>query len=148
MRRAPVLALLAFLASSLLIYAFGDSGLTTYRRLSGYRDRLAANVASLEANNRALQSELASLQKDPDRTVVLARELGLYRPEDRVLRIEGMPQRVEPYSVGTLLRYRATSRLRGPWLKTAGVAIIALPVGIAALLRRRSRRRSRGRRHR
>ncbi len=147
MRRAPLLVFLAFIMSSLLMYAFGDSGLTSYARLSRYHGKLASNVASLEDNKRSLQAELESLRTDPDRIVVLAREIGLYRPDDLVFRFDGTPQRIEPYSVGALLRLPEPGRPCGPWLKATGIAVAVLPIGLAAFIRRRDfRRRRRGRR--
>ena len=148
MRKTLLIALLAFTTGSLLVYFFGDSGLTAYNRLSDYRDRLDRNVTSLDTLNRSLQAELASLRDDPRRTEVLARDLGLYRPEDRVLRIEGSPARVEPYEVGALLRLKAPRRDRGPWLKTAGLGVAVIAALAAFLFGRRGRRPSHGARRR
>jgi len=140
MRRFILLALLAYVTASLLVYAFGDSGLTAFARLDGYRDRLDGNVRELEGLNRSLQAELASLRDDPRRTEVLARGLGLYRPEDQVLRIEGAEAGPEPYEVGTLLRLRQPGKDRSPWLKAAGLGIAALAGFLAFVLGRRGRR--------
>ena len=89
MRRFLLLALLAYTTGSLLVYLFGDSGVSAFDRLDEHRDRLERNVKDLDGLNRSLQAELASLRDDPRRTEVLARDLGLYRPDDHVLRIEG-----------------------------------------------------------
>ncbi len=148
MRRFTLLALLAYASASLLVYCFGDSGLTAFARLDGYRDRLERNVRELEGLNRSLQAELASLRDDPRRTEVLARGLGLYRPEDRVLRIEGAEAGPEPYEVGTLLRLRQPGKDRGPWLKAAGLGIAALAGFLAFMLGRRGRRAAHGTRRR
>ena len=106
MRRFLLFALLAYTTGSLLVYLFGDSGVSAFNRLTDYRDRLERNVGDLDDLNRSLQAELASLRDDPRRTEVLARDLGLYRPGDRVLRIEGARAGVEPYEVGSLLRLK------------------------------------------
>ncbi len=137
MRRFTLLALLAYVSASLLVYSFGDSGLTAFTRLDDYRDRLGRNVQDLEGLNRSLQAELASLRDDPRRTEELARGLGLYRPDDRVLRIEGAEAGPEPYEVGTLLRLRQPGTARGPWLKIAGLGIAALAGFLAFVLGRR-----------
>jgi hypothetical protein len=145
MRRLLLFTLLAYTIGSLLVYLFGDSGISAFDRLTEYRDRLERNVKDLDGLNRSLQAELGSLRDDPRRTEVLARDLGLYRPEDRVLRIEGAPARVEPYEVGTLLRLKSPRRDRGPWLKTAGLGVAALA---AFLFSRHGRRPFHGARRR
>jgi hypothetical protein len=148
MRRFMLFALLAYATGSLLVYVFGDSGITAFGRLASYRDRLERNVRDLDTLNRSLQAELGSLRYDPRRTEVLARDLGLYRPDDRVLRIEGAPAPVEPYEVGTLLRLKTPRRDRGPWLKTAGIGIALLAALAIYLVGRRGRRSLHGARRR
>jgi hypothetical protein len=148
MRRLTALAFLAYAVASLLVFCFGDSGLTAWGRLDAFRARLEANVRELEDLNRSLQAELASLRDDPRRTEVLARELGLYRGDDRVLRIEGAGTAPRPYEVGALLRLRRDRFERGPWLKTAGLAAALLAGALAFLLGRRGRRTAHGPRRR
>ena len=148
MRRILPFALLAYTVGSLLVYVFGDSGVTAIGRLEDYRARLEKNVKDLDGLNRSLQAELASLRDDPRRTEVLARDLGLYRPDDNVLRIGGAGAKVEPYEVGTLLRLKAPRRDRGPWLKTAGLGVAALAALAAFLFGRSGRHPSHGARRR
>jgi hypothetical protein len=148
MRRFLLFALLAYTAGSLLVYLFGDSGVSAFDRLAEHRDRLERNVKDLDGLNRSLQAELASLRDDPRRTEVLARDLGLYRPEERVLRIEGAGTGVEPYEVGTLLRLKAPRLDRGPWLKSAGLGVAVFAALAAFLFGRRGRRPSHGARRR
>jgi cell division protein FtsB len=148
MRRILSFALLAYAVGSLLVYVFGDSGVTAIGRLEDYHARLERNVKDLDALNRSLQAELASLRDDPRRTEVLARDLGLYRTDDHVLRLEGAPSTVERYEVGTLLRLKAPRRDRGPWLKTAGLGVGVLAGLVAFLLGRRTRRPLHGARRR
>jgi len=148
MRRFLPFLLLAYAAGSLLVYFFGDSGVGSLDRLEEYRYRLERNVKDLEGLNRSLRAELASLRDDPGRTEVLARDLGLYRPDDRVLRIEGAPDPVQPYEVGSLLRRKAPRYDRGPWLKTAGLGVAVLAAFLAFLAGRRARRQFHGARRR
>lgn len=148
MRRFVLFCLLAYVTGSLLVYGFGDSGITALRSLAGYRDRLEKNLSDLEALNRSLQAELESLRSDPRRTEVLARDLGLYRPGDRVLRVDGAPRARESYEVGTLLRRKPVRRDRGPWLKTAGLGIAGIAALVAYLFGRRGRRPIHGARRR
>ncbi|MCX7028886.1 MAG: hypothetical protein NTU62_02055 [Spirochaetes bacterium] len=148
MRRLLLFALLAYTIGSLLVYLFGDSGVSAFDRLTDYRDRLEGNVKDLDGLNRSLQAELGSLRDDPRRTEVLARDLGLYRPEDRVLRIEGGRTGAEPYEVGTLLRMKTPRHDRGPWLKTAGFGVAVFTALLVFLFGRRGRRPLHGARRR
>jgi cell division protein FtsB len=148
MRRLILFALLAYATGSLLVYVFGDSGVTAFGRLERYRDRLEQNVRDLDVLNRSLQEELKSLRDNPQRMEVLARDLGLYRPDERVLRIEGSSAQVEPYDVGTLLRLKPPRHDRGPWLKTAGLCVAALAGLVTYLIDRRGRRPLHGARRR
>ena len=148
MRRFLLFAMLAYSTGSLLVYLFGDSGVSAFNRLTDYRTRLERNVRDLEDLNRSLQAEFASLRDDPRRTEVLARDLGLYRPGDLVLRIEGAQAGVEPYEVGSLLRLKVPRHDRGPWLKTAGLGVAVLAGLAAFLFGRRSRRTFHGARRR
>lgn len=148
MRRFVHFCLLAYVTGSLLVFAFGDSGLTALNRLARYRDRLEGNLRELETLNRSLQAELESLRDDPRRTEVLARDLGLYRPGDRVLRVDGAPGAIESYEVGTLLRRKPARSDRGPWLKTAALGVAATAALLAFLLGRRGRRSVHGARRR
>ena len=79
MRHLLLIPILVFAIASSLIFFFGDSGVLAFRSLRSYKKSLAANVASLQQRNRALTAELASLRDDPERNIVLARDLGLYR---------------------------------------------------------------------
>ncbi len=129
MRRIfPVLVLLFSLAS-LLIFLLGDSGLAAYDDLAAYRDRLAANVASLAARNGDLQARLARLRDDPDTERVMARDLGLFQPGERVIHLEGSPGKPEIHAVGDLLRYRGAPSARNGIIKAAGVCLALLALG-------------------
>ena len=65
------------------------------------------NVESLRQRNAELRSELISLQKEPQRTVVLARSLDLYNPGDRVIQIEGLDSSRPVVPVGDMLSYNS-----------------------------------------
>lgn len=125
MRRLVPFAACGFVIASLLTWVFGDSGLRASARLERYRANLEANVESLRSRNAALEAELSRLREDPAENELLARELGLYRPGDRVLRVEGLSARPRLYSVGTMLRRRGPGRPVNPWLILAGIGTSA-----------------------
>jgi cell division protein FtsB len=137
MRRLLPIFATGFLLASLLIWALGDSGLRATARLDRYRASLEANVESLRARNQALEADLKRLREDPEANVLLARELGLYRPNDEVIRIEGLTRRREAYAVGTLLRQRRSSAPQNPWFKMTGIGMSVTLVVFVVLRRRR-----------
>ena len=134
-RLLPILAP-GFLLASLLIWVFGDSGLRATARLDRYRRSLETNVESLRVRNSTLEADLERLREDRDANEVLARELGLYRSGDEVIRIEGLPSRREPYAVGTLLRQRRPSAAQNPLFKLAGIGM-SMALLVMAVVRRR-----------
>jgi hypothetical protein len=136
-----VWAAAGFLLSTLLIYFFGDSGLGAYAELESYRSRLEANVVNLESLNGRLASEARLAETDPGTIRVLARGIGLYAPEERVIRIRGYTPSPSAYEVGDLLRYRIGEGGRNRAFKILGIslplAMIALSVTLRLLAARR-----------
>ena len=148
MRRLIPIIAAGFIAASLLTWAFGDSGLRATARLSRYRQSLAANVESLRERNAALTADLKRLREDPEANELLARELGLYRSGDRVLRIEGLPARRHLYTVGSLLRQKRSDRLRESLARPGGHRRLDPPrrgIGCAAPARGKGHAQARGR---
>lgn len=142
MRRLFPALVLVFVVSTLLILLFGDSGIMAYRKLDAYREALAANVADLRARHDELRAALERTRTDPSRTIVLARDLGLYRPGETVVKIEGRPPRVEGYAVGALVKMRQGTRSRNPVIKAAGVSVALLLAAWLYLSSRAARRRA------
>jgi cell division protein FtsB len=144
MRRLSPILIVIFLAASILIYFFGDSGLFAFNDLESYRRRLAANVESLTQHNRNLTAELADLKGNAELNIVLARRLGLYKPGDEVVKLPGRSSGVEHYVVGDLLKLRKSSDDRSAVVKTAATSLAILMTAYVLLSSRASRRRARG----
>jgi hypothetical protein len=144
MRQVLVIPLLVFALASTLIFFCGDSGRGSYRTLDSYRQRLAANVASLRERNAALSADLASLRTDPERSVVLARSLGLYKPGDEVVRLVGVPSRPTLYAVGDLLRMTRRAETRSALFKAVAVGLVAAIVAFVTISARARRAKSHG----
>ena len=145
MRRFLPIVIAVFMAASAGIFFFGDSGLLAQRSLDRYRARLAENVAILESRKKALDAELASLRDNPEHTIVLARSLGLYRPGEEVVKLEGVPPRAALYAVGDLLKLQKTSETRSAIFKGAAVGVSLVLLACAFISARASRRRVHGR---
>jgi cell division protein FtsB len=143
MRRLLPIFFAGFAIASILIYFFGDSGLLAYRRLDDYRQALAANVESLQARNADLTEELASLRDDPQRSLVLARGIGLYQAEDEVVKLEGLGRPAVSNEVGALLKLRKTRTSRNVIFKATGLGVSGLLAALAVIAARASRRKRR-----
>jgi cell division protein FtsB len=144
MRRLLPIMTAVFVAASAVIFFFGDSGLLAHQSLDRYRARLAANVEMLKSRNQTLEAELASLRDTPERAIVMARSLGLYRAGDEVVKLEGVPPRAALYAVGDLLKLRKTSETRSGIFKAAAVGVSLLLLACAFFSARASRRRVHG----
>jgi cell division protein FtsB len=140
MRRLLPLLATGFLIASLLIWLFGDSGLRVTARLERYRGDLEANVESLRERNAALEADRKRLRESVETNELAARDIGLYRPGDRVIRIEGLSARRGAYEVGTLLRMKRPSGAQNPYFKLAGIGVSASLIVLALALRRRASR--------
>jgi hypothetical protein len=132
MRRLLPVFTIGFAISSLLVFLLGDSGLRAYGRLAAYRVELEDNVERLSSIHSRLENELSGLEAGSETSVVLAREIGLYREGDRVIRIEGGTGKRAASDVGSLIRLTRQERRADPALKGVGLGIIA--AGCAAFL--------------
>ena len=137
----PVL-IVVFIITSALIFFFGDSGLTAYGTLDRYREKLAANVEDLRQRNTILTADLDSLRKSSERSVVLARGIGLYRSGETVVKLEGRPTRGERMAIGNLVKLRKASDARNSVFKSVAMGVAAILLACAAVSIRRSRRRA------
>jgi cell division protein FtsB len=144
MRHLLLIPILLFAVASSLIFFCGDSGVLAQRSLEAYKRNLAANVASLQQRNRTLSAELSSLRDDPERSVVLARDLGMYRTGEEVVRLIGVAHRSTVYTVGDLLRMRKPSDTRSAIFKGTAVGLAALLLAYAVIAARASRGRAHG----
>jgi cell division protein FtsB len=144
MRRLLPVLILVFAAASITIFFFGDLGVLACRTLERHRGNLSANVDALKMRNAALRAELAALKDDPSRIAVLARGIGLFHADDRVVVLEGLPQQMPDQALGDLLRQGKKRTDRNAIIKTVAIAVSALFLAYALLSLRRSGRKAHG----
>ena len=144
MRRFLPILIVVFMAASVLIFFFGDSGLYAYRTLENYKENLSANVENLQLRNQDLTADLISLKDNPDRTLVMARGIGLYRQGDEVVKLEGLPPRGQFQAIGDFLKMRKESETRSAIFKAAALGVSLLLLAYALFSSRASRRRLHG----
>ena len=143
MRRLLPVFLAGFSVASALIFFFGDSGLTAYRKLDGYRQSLWENVQELQTRNTGLNQELASLRDDPQRSLVMARKIGLYRSGEEVVKLEGYKHSHDSYEVGDMVKLRKSGSARNVLFKATGLTISCFLAAFAVFANRTARRRGR-----
>ncbi len=144
MRHLLPIAIIIFIVAALSIFVFGDSGMLAYASLASYKESLSANIDSLEQHRAELTSRLERLRTDPESNIVLAQGIGLYRPDDVVVRLEGRPARTETYSVGDLLRMRKDTTSRNPIFKAVALGVSGLLLAYAFFSSRVARSRANG----
>jgi len=144
MNRLVPIGIAAFIAASLGIFFFGDSGVSAFGGLSRYERGLEANVESLRQRNQELQAELDELKNDPERVRVLARDIGMYSPGDTVVKIVGRPPEPESYAVGDLLYLHRAEPTGNVMFKETALGVVAAVLVIALLAAVASRRKANG----
>jgi len=144
MRRLLPIFVAGFAIASVLIYFFGDSGLIAYQRLDGYRQALAANIDDLQARNGKLTEELESLRSDPQRSLVLARKIGLYQAGEHVVKLEGFSRGTPSNEVGALLKLRKIQGSRNVIFKATGIGVSVALAALVLVASRSSRRKRAG----
>ena len=89
-----------------LVYVFvlGEAGLVNYQELLQRRQVLEWNIESLSEINHRLGEELANLATDAETIRLIARELGYYRADERVVAVIGIPSQRHSYVVGSLVK--------------------------------------------
>ena len=128
---ALLVSIVVVLGGNLL---FGSHSGENYDALAAHRERLARNVAELEARHTKLQAQVELLRRSGDAVQVEARRLHYYAPDEVVVRVEGTPPRANQQSPGRIILgapanpdNRSALRLAGI---IAGVAVfVALVIG-------------------
>jgi len=144
MSRLVPIGIAAFIAASLGIFFFGDSGVSAFGGLSTYERDLEANIEALKLRNQDLQGDLDQLKNDPGRVRVLARDIGLYSPGDSVVKIVGRPQKPESYAVGDLLHLRRAEPTGNAMFKETALGVVAAVLVVVFFAALAARRRANG----
>jgi cell division protein FtsB len=84
----PWAALIVYALSSMVA---GTGGILTYRKLSEERERILENLEELKAVNQKLEGTADALLYDSETIKIQARELGYGGPDERFVRIVGLP---------------------------------------------------------
>jgi cell division protein FtsB len=111
-------------------FTLGPMGIFAYRRANGDLERLKTNMEELKAVNRGLEGTMDALRYDSDTIRVYARELGYGDPEERFIRIVGLPGASKKrVAAGQLLLYTKPAMIGDRTLR-----ILALASGVLVLV--------------
>ena len=111
-------------------------------RMQEHREALQQNVEALKEINQHLQAEFDALSTSPDLIRLYARDLGLYAPGERVIRLQGTGERSTFYEVGAVVTESAPPKAPRLAFLLAGLAVGGL---LYVRLRFRERSQSDGR---
>ncbi len=129
----PVLCIyLGLVLSIAYTTVFGPLGVRERVDLQRRERALEENLAALERINKELTEELRSLSSDPETVVLLARDLGYYRPGEHRVALEGLPERGESRTIGQLVTAAEMAPGREGTLR---LALLVFPIAAYALLR-------------
>ncbi len=107
-------------------------------RMQDHRAALQRNVERLKEINQRLRAEFDALSTSPDLIRMYARELGLYAPGERVIRLQGAGDRPPFYEVGIV-----EPRLDPPPAPRFAFLLAGIAAGGLLYVRLRFRERSR-----
>ena len=115
-----------FAVSSMLVFFFGDGGVTDYNRLLVARHALTENLQALKETHEELNRSLEKLTRDAETVGLDARALGYYREGERRLIIEGYSRDSEPDSFGRIVQSPQRDRRNTTLLRVLGFAVPAV----------------------
>ncbi len=130
---------LGFICSSLLIFLFGNRGIQEYKALLEYRELLEKNIQDLKAINGKLLEDLYTLKSDPESIALKARELGYFREDERVIRVEGYIPLKGCYEVGKIIR-KVSSADQQSWVFNLFTLCIPIALYLFSYIRRKNSR--------
>ena len=83
---------------------FGQAGVKELNTLTEYRETLERNITDLRTLNWRLNQEFKNLGTEPEKIKLLARELGYFGSDERVVRFNNLPKISHYHEVGKLLK--------------------------------------------
>lgn len=98
-----------FLFGGSMLFFWGHSGIYSYNKLVNYRNSLEANMKDLEQINQQLLNDIDALGSNPEIVTLQARELGFFKDDEQVIRIENYSAGRNIHKVGRLI-YKAESK--------------------------------------
>lgn len=116
-------------------------------RMQEHREALQRNVEALKEINQHLQAEFDALSTSPDLIRLYARDLGLYAPGERVIRLQGTGERPSFYEAGAVVTESEPPKAPRLAFLLAGLAVGGL-LYVRLRFRERSQSDERARGHR
>jgi cell division protein FtsB len=89
------------IANSTVIFFLGDEGCSEYTSLLKQKNRLEENIDNLKMINTQLNEKLDKIKTSREKIGILARDLGLYNHDEKVVIIKGYNQKTNFYEIGT-----------------------------------------------
>ncbi|GHT51129.1 hypothetical protein FACS1894102_7000 [Spirochaetia bacterium] len=134
------LAVLFYAFSSIVV---GAMGLNAYKQLSGEHEKQLANLQNLKNKTEELQGIQEALRYDDDTIAVYARDQGLAKSDERIIRIVGLDgKHKEKLDSGEVINIAELDTVDDKTLRIISVVIaifMYVCVGIVSLINMLSR---------
>jgi len=104
-----------------MLLFWGHSGIYSYKKLVNYRNSLEENIKDLEQINQQLLNDIDALGSNSEIVALQARELGFFKDDEQVIRIENYSARGNIHQVGRLIYKAEGKATRDILIKTSAL---------------------------
>jgi cell division protein FtsB len=128
---------LGYVVYSILMFVYGQSGLTALDELKNYRDKLVTNIEEIQETNRRLHVELDLLRSEAEYIRLESRRIGYFESDEGVIYVDGYENRRNHYTVGRIIRWEISEDGRKRLFRSLGLAAALFVFLIMTLAKRR-----------
>ena len=125
-----------YVVYSLLMLAYGQSGLVALGELKDYREKLVLNLAEIQETHNELRSEIDLLRSDGEYISLESRRIGYFEANEGIIHVDGYENRKNHYAVGKIIRWEISQDDRKKLFRSLGLASALLIFLIMTLVRK------------
>lgn len=115
--------------NSLLLFVFGEKGCIEYEALARYKNALESNVKNVIEKNRSLNQMLTYTGTSKEQIKILAREIGYYKNDEKVIVLDGYSPPKSFYEIGNFINGTIEPKERNSILR-----IIVICITVSAIV--------------
>jgi cell division protein FtsB len=124
----------AFMITMVAHFLFGPKGTFALEELAAYQTELSENLKDLENIQAQLKVRFEQLKSNRRVLSLEARDLGIFRPGERVMRLVGLKQDV-PFSFeGSILRHKADVGMSEEVFRLVGLITALVLYGLLTIV--------------
>ncbi|WP_028975413.1 FtsB family cell division protein [Spirochaeta cellobiosiphila] len=118
-----------------LIFLFGPLGRQEEKDLSAYKLELQANIEDLERQNKQLLNKIELLKTSKESIRLLAREMGFYDKDEKVIVINGLGKTSHEYNPGQVILFDDKQGYSGLYFRLMCLTIFLILTLVIVALR-------------